>query len=153
VFPRARLWYNTDELLLLGFKDQEHGISAQTFAHYTAQPKIRDDLNLFYWGGVRYRLLDFPMFLAEFLASGDELEQWSQLAPAEIYSDDKLQLSYRLSDYRRNQQRALALVPALHKHLTPIDQALDETEPIPERWTLRLMSVNSTLPILRPRTY
>lgn len=125
VFPQARIWYNTDELLLLGFKDRVHAVSEQNFAYYAARPQIHSDLNLFYWGGARYPLLDFPVFLAGFLASGEELEQWSQLAPAEIYSDDKLQLAYRLTDYRRNQQRALALVPNLENGLTPIEQALD----------------------------
>lgn len=127
VFPQARIWYNTDELLLMGFKDQVRGVSEQTFAHYIANPEIRDDLNLSYWGGTRYRLLDFPVFLAGFLASGDELDRWSWLATGEIYNDDKLQLSYKVSDYRHEDQRALALVPQLQKHLTPIAQALDDT--------------------------
>jgi hypothetical protein len=125
LFPQARIWYNTDELLLLGFKDQVHAVSEQTFARYSAHPQIRSDLNLFYWGGARYALLDFPVFLAGFLASGDELQQWARVATGEIYSDDKMQLSYKLSDYQRKDQRALALLPLLQNRLTPIAQALD----------------------------
>lgn len=125
VFPQARIWYNTDELLLLGFKDRVHAVSEQNFAYYAARPHIHSDLNLFYWGGARYPLLDFPVFLAGFLASGDQLQQWALWETGEVYNDDKLQLSYRLSDYRRKDQRALALVPRLQNGLTPIEQALD----------------------------
>lgn len=120
-FPNARLWYNTDELLLMGFKDKSHRLSKAEFdALMTAKPAIRADINMYFWGGARYNLREFPILLAGFLANSNQLQQLAEVVPGEIYGDDKLQLSYSVSDYRPEDQRARAIVPYLRQHLSPI---------------------------------
>lgn len=125
-FPSARLWYNTDELLLLGFKDQPHLLSQAKFmATTSAKPSIKADINMYFWGGARFNLRDFPIFLAGFLASGSELQQLAEIAPGPIYNDDQLQLSYSVSDYQASDRRAKDIVPYLQQHLSPISAAVD----------------------------
>lgn len=124
-FPNAQLWYNTEELLLMGFKGDIRRLSPERFAEITANPAIKADIDINYWGGSKYNLRHFPAFLSGFLASGKELEALSNISPAEIYTDDKLQLSYSVNDYKRTDQRSLALAPYLQKNLTNIDAAIE----------------------------
>ncbi len=125
VFPKARLWYNTGELLLLGFRDELPRLTPEAFARVSERPGIATDLDFNYWGGPHYSLKHFSRFAAGFLAQGEELQALTRIAPAEHYSDDRLQLSYRVSDYRPGQERATALVPALKAHLSPLEQAIE----------------------------
>jgi spermidine synthase len=123
VFPNAQLWYNTDELLLIGFKGNIRQLSPEGFAKVTEEPSIGADFDLKYWGGDSYNLNSFPVFLGSFLASGAELNALANIAPATHYTDDKLQLSYSVSDFQHTDQRASALVPFIQQHLTPITAA------------------------------
>ncbi len=125
-FPAASLWYNTDELLLLGFKGEARRLSPQRYADTLTKPGLRADLDFNYWGGPAYSMNRFPAFLGGFLASGPELAALAAAVPAEPFSDDRQQLSYRVSGYRREEQRALALVPLLRAHLSPLEQAVAE---------------------------
>lgn len=130
VFPNAQLWYNTDELLLIGFKGDIRQLSPEGFAKVTEEPSIGADFDLNYWGGDSYNLNSFPVFLGSFLASGAELNALANIAPATHYTDDKLQLSYSVSDFQHTDQRASALVPFIQQHLTPITAAVtDSTAP------------------------
>ncbi len=124
-FPHAQLWYNTDELLLMGFKGEIKRISAKQFAEVTAKPIIKSDININYWGGSLYSLNRFSAFISGFFASGQELIALSKIAPAEVYTDDKLQISYSISSFQRKDQRALMLEPFLEKNLTSMDAALE----------------------------
>lgn len=123
-FPNAQLWYNTDELLLIGFKGDIRQLSPEGFGKVTEEPSIGADFDLNYWGGDSYNLNSFPVFLGSFLASGAELNALANIAPATHYTDDKLQLSYSVSDFQHTDQRASALVPFIQQHLTPITAAV-----------------------------
>ncbi|MCX7097807.1 MAG: fused MFS/spermidine synthase [Methylococcales bacterium] len=124
VFPKAQLWYNTNELLLMGFKGDSKPLSADTFAVVTAAPAIKADFDLYYWGGYRYKLNDFGNFMGNFLAADAELKALADSIPGQFYTDDKLQLSYSVSDYQRADKRATAIVPLIQQHLSPISVAL-----------------------------
>ncbi|MEQ1529436.1 MAG: fused MFS/spermidine synthase [Methylococcales bacterium] len=124
VFPKAQLWYNTDELLLLGFKNDIHRISPQQFTNTLANPVIKEDIAINYWGGYPYNLDRFPAFISGFLASGEQLNALANITSTEIYTDDKLQLSYSVSHYQRDDQNAITLAPFLQINLTPIDAAV-----------------------------
>lgn len=125
-FPEASLWYNTDELLLIGFKGKARRLSPQRYADALTKPGLRADLDFNYWGGPAYSLDRFANFLGGFLASGPELAALAAAAPAELFTDDRQALSYRMSGYRREDQRATALVPVLRAHLSPLEQGLEE---------------------------
>ncbi|MGZ8247157.1 fused MFS/spermidine synthase [Methylomagnum sp.] len=122
VFPNARLWYNTEELLLIGFKGETRRPSPLSFVQTVTELGLRDDLDMYYWGGSNYVLTRFPVFLAGFLAAGPELSALADVAPAEEWTDDRLQLSYSVSDYDWRGRRAMMLVPFLQQHLSPIDE-------------------------------
>lgn len=144
VFPEARLWYNTDELLLLGFRDEPRRLSPQGFARTLAERGLRDELNIYYWGGDAYNLLRFPAFLAGFLAEGPELAALAAVAPGEELTDDRLQLSYRMSDYDAGDQRAMALVPLLQQQLSPPESAVEpgSTDPGSLNTARRIRALN-----------
>lgn len=127
VFPNAQLWYNTNELLLMGFASHIKTLSPETFATVTQQAPIKADFDMYYWGGYQYKLNDFANFMGNFLASGEQLHAMAESIPGQIYNDDKLQLSYSVSDYQRADRRASVLVPLLQQHLTPISAALSQT--------------------------
>ncbi|MEQ1621163.1 MAG: fused MFS/spermidine synthase [Methylococcales bacterium] len=123
-FPNAQLWYNTDELLLIGFKGDIRQLSPEGFSKVTENPAIGADFDINYWGGSLYNLSSFPVFMGSFLASGAELGTLSGIAPASLYTDDKLQLSYSVSDFKKTDRRASDLVPQLQQHLSPIAAAV-----------------------------
>lgn len=123
-FPNARLWYNTDELLLIGFKGEAPSLAPERFAQTLERRPLREDLNFSYWDGPLRSLHLFPNFVAGFLAAGPELEALAAIAPAPVYTDDKLQLSYSVSDYRRADGRALTLAPIVRAHLSPLERTL-----------------------------
>lgn len=120
VFPNARLWYNTEELLLIGFKGETRRPSPQSFVQTVTARGLREDLDMYYWGGPNFTLTRFPVFLAGFLAAGPELKALADIAPAEEWTDDRLQLSYSVSDYDWRGRRAMMLVPHLQQHLSPM---------------------------------
>ncbi|NOS89059.1 MAG: fused MFS/spermidine synthase [Methylococcaceae bacterium] len=126
VFPKAQLWYNTNELLLMGFKQDIKPLSPERFAQVTTTAPINSDFELYYWGGFRYKLNQLSNFMGNFLASGDELRALAASAAATVYSDDKLQLAYSASVYKRGDKRASMIVPLLQQHLTPIAAALTD---------------------------
>lgn len=125
VFPNAQLWYNTDELLLMGFKGEIRRLSPEGFANVTSVPSIGADFDINYWGDPAYSLNSFPVFLGSFLASGAELNALANITPATQYTDDKLQLSYSISDFKLSDHRAAALVPFIQQHLTPVSAAVN----------------------------
>lgn len=125
IFPNAQLWYNTEELLLMGFKGDIRRLSPQGFAQITANPKIKSDININYWGGSSYSLSRFPAFLSGFLASGEQLYALANIAQATVYNDDKMQLSYSIDHYQRTDQRSQIMVPFIQKNLTPIEAAVE----------------------------
>ena len=125
VFPNARLWYNTDELLLMGFKDRAPRLSPQRYARSIQDHELLEDLAIFYWGGSTYNLNRFPAFVSGFLAGGTELQSLANIAPSEVFTDDRLQLSYSVSDYSSQDRRVMELVPFIMQHLSRIEEAVE----------------------------
>ena len=124
VFPKATLWYNTAELLLIGFHGEARQISASGFQQMLSKEQIRRDMDYSYWGGEQYRLNRFEVFLGGFLASGPELEALAAHPDAQVYTDDRSTLAYAVSDFKKGDQRPLALVPLIREHLSPMERVL-----------------------------
>lgn len=123
-FPNARLWYNTDELLLMGDAGKPRQLLPNRFEALMRQPTIAADFNYSYWDGAEFAMNRLAIFLAGFLATGTELRALADSAPAEADSDDRLRLTYSVADYRPTDRRVMALVPLLREHLSPLAAVL-----------------------------
>lgn len=122
VFPDAALWYNSNELLLLGFNGEPRRLSTESFARSVGSGPIGTDLEFSYWGGPRYRLNHFPVFLAGFLAAGSELRALAEGGTE--YTDDQPRLAYLVSDFKVSDLRAVTLAGLIQKHLSPLTAAV-----------------------------
>ena len=123
-FPQARLWFNGNELLLMGFKGEMPTLSDDEFAASIEHNRLQDDLSYAYWGGPKYALSRFSVFLGGFLAEGAELRDLAQLPGSTIYSDDLPKLAYEVSNFEEAEVRAAQLVPIIERHLSPLSRVL-----------------------------
>lgn len=123
-FPQARLWFNGNELLLMGFKSTIPVLSPDSFAAAVERNQLQDDLSYAYWGGPKYALHRFPVFLGGFLAEGAELRDLAQLPGSTIYTDDLPKLAYQVSDFNETDARAAQLQPVIAQHLSPFSRVM-----------------------------
>jgi len=131
-FAQAKLWYNGNELLLMGFNGASRGLSEPTFTQRLAQTDIRSDLAYSHWGGPGFAQDRFPVFLAGFLATGDELQALANLEGAVEYTDDRPKLAYSINDFEETDLRAVRLAPVIGRHLSSLQLALDGHAPPPQ---------------------
>ncbi len=131
-FAQAKLWYNGNELLLMGFNGASRGLSEPAFTQRLAQTDIRSDLAYSHWGGPGFAQDRFPVFLAGFLATGDELQALANLEGAVEYTDDRPKLAYSINDFEETDLRAVRLAPVIGRHLSPLQLALDGHAPPPQ---------------------
>ena len=90
VFPESVLWYNTTELLLLGFID---GVpQGDAPLGRLARPAVQEDLRYAHWGGRRYPLRDREVFFAGMLLGPSGLKKLSGEGP--LHRDDEPSLAY-----------------------------------------------------------
>ena len=122
VFPESILWYNTSELLLIGFKNGEALLKTERLA-MLGEGAVGEDLRFSQWGGPREWLNDTANFLGGFLCGPRGLRDLA--AGGEIYSDDRPVLAYATSDAGIGQGRELPLVRLISRHLDPIGSLLD----------------------------
>jgi spermidine synthase len=117
VFPRAVLWYNTSELLLVG------GESAALAFDPARVARVASDLDFRYWGGAERSLADPSVFLAGFLLGPRGLAALSAGAPP--LRDDRPDLEYAAAavDYR-TATLEIAAVDLLRAHLESVEDAL-----------------------------
>jgi spermidine synthase len=97
VFPEASLWYNTSELLLLGWRDTRPTLDVTQFRRLLEQPAIAEDLAFHYWGGPRQNVNQLSVLLGGFLAAGAELQALAVTPGSTIYTDDDPHLAYAVS--------------------------------------------------------
>ena len=122
VFPEASLWYNTSELLLMGWNGPVPRLAPGAFERALYRGGVRADMDYAYWGGSRYSLAQFPVFLGGFLATGAQLRALAQ--GALIYTDDRPRLAYAASDFRESDLRTLDLASILGQGLSPLEAAI-----------------------------
>jgi spermidine synthase len=92
VFPNSVLWYNTSELLLLGFKTDNLRLNAGLIENLMKNQRVYQDLAYSHWGGVNHRLNQPHMFLSGFLMGPQGLRQMVDAGP--VYTDDRPVLDY-----------------------------------------------------------
>jgi spermidine synthase len=111
VFPRAILWYNTAELLLIG---GEWRLDPDRLGLVERDPRLHADLAYSQWGGTDVYLDQLGPLLGGFLCGPDELADLA--AGGRILHDDRPRLAYVARDARQEQDRTAPLVPLLRDH-------------------------------------
>ncbi|MFQ6042063.1 MAG: fused MFS/spermidine synthase [Candidatus Poribacteria bacterium] len=91
VFENSLLWYNSADLLLLGFNGDIHLDAAKINARLQSK-KVYDSLDLSYLGYPKYNLNHLDNFLAGLLMGSEELRQISQSISA--YTDNHPDLEF-----------------------------------------------------------
>jgi len=91
VFPEAALWYNSTNLLLLGWEDA-FLIQPSSVAERLRQPAIAQDLAISYTGDPSVSMQELEAVLAGFLMGPTALAKFAQEAP--LYTDDEPGLEF-----------------------------------------------------------
>jgi len=134
VFPAAGLWYNTQELLLIGGLQEApqldlnrlHALSAAGEGGAAQDPAVRlaRDLAWSHWGGPQHHLLRPGALLGSYLVGGAGLQAMAASAP--VYVDDVPRLAYETRDADLSNHREEPLARFLGQHLAPLASALAE---------------------------
>jgi spermidine synthase len=125
VFPRSVLWYNTSELLLVGFADDVRRVDvARVSAFLEAHPAVASDLEFSHWGGAGQWLRDPPALLAGFLAGPEGLERLA--AGGSIYHDDRPVLDYAAAGAWLRPTHEVEIVRLIGENVDPIERMLAE---------------------------
>ena len=91
VFENSLLWYNSADLLLLGFNGEIH-INTEKISERLNIKKISNDLNISYLGYPEYNLNHIDNFLAGLLMGPEELRAISQ--SVDVYTDNRPDLEF-----------------------------------------------------------
>lgn len=133
VFPQAVLWYNTQELLLVGSTDKQPQFSLERLASLEPNSPLAVDLAWSQWGGSEFHLNQPGAFLGGFLMGGGQLAKLSQ--GAALFSDDRPVLAYATSSVQEREHREVKLIKMIGANLAPITSGLslaEGTDPDPE---------------------
>ncbi len=106
VFPASTLWFNRNELILVGTAGGEIGIRYTDIAGSLARPAIHSDLKFAYWGGPSHWLNRADVFLGGFLAGPRALQRLA--AGGEVYHDDRPILEYAASRFHGSDEEKIA---------------------------------------------
>jgi len=120
VFPQSTLWYNTSELLLLGWNGDSWRLDPARLRALSSDSAIRSDLSYSHWGGAEYRLNRPSAFLASFLSGPGGLRALAAGAP--ILHDDRPVLEYETARVNEFTPTELAPLAWLKGHLEPIER-------------------------------
>ncbi len=138
VFPDAGLWYNTQELLLIGGVDRMPRLDMNRLrqlegalegeAPDEALVRLAQDLSWSHWGGARHHLVHPGALLGSFLADAEGLR--AMAAGAEIYVDDIPRLAYETSGATVQDHHEEPMARFLGDHLAPLAHGVvDPPEP------------------------
>jgi spermidine synthase len=138
VFPAAGLWYNTQELLLIGSTETTPRLDLnrlreleKALDHPAPDPKtarLARDLAWNHWGGARYHLVHPGAMLGSFLADNEGLQAMS--AGAQVYQDDNPRLAYETSGVKLADHLEEPLARYLGQHLAPLARgAIGDIQP------------------------
>jgi spermidine synthase len=119
-FPQSILWYNTQELLLIGNLSDKIKLRKKRFDMLKLNNSLHRDLNFAYWGGISHRLSRPEVFLGGFLVGPEGLAKLSE--GATIYRDDVPFLEYSTV------RQALSATPSIKlisKNIEPVNSILN----------------------------
>lgn len=95
VFPASSLWYNRDELLLIGSRSATCSIDWSIFAGAHRTSAAERDMEFAYWGGAAHFVNRPEVFLGGFLMGPAGLAAMAEGGP--VYRDDLPTLEYSTS--------------------------------------------------------
>jgi spermidine synthase len=125
-FPQSFLWYNREEMLLVGVKTHELKIKGERLVLLEEDPtgdnEVRHDLRITLVGDSQYSMYKLPVFLGSFIAGPDGLAKLS--TGASIYLDDRPVLDYAVSKVSKEDTNEIPIVQLLRQHLNPVEQII-----------------------------
>ncbi len=131
VFPAAGLWYNTQELLLIGAVETEPRLDLNRLRRLTGALeavapdedtiRLARDLAWSHWGGARHHLIHPGALLGSYLADAGRLR--SMAAGAPVYVDDVPRLAYETSGANMADHHEEPMARLLSDNLAPFAQA------------------------------
>ena len=125
VFPHAVLWYNTQELLLLGSAERMPRLDLGRLAAGVLPAAVAADLAWSHWGGPGFDLVQPGALLGGFLVGGDDLQ--ALVRGARSYSDDRPVLAYATADVQATEHREVPLAARLGTALSPFAVVVGDT--------------------------
>jgi spermidine synthase len=128
VFPAAGLWYNTQELLLIGGVEEAPRLDLNRLRDLEDNPRLAQDLAWNHWGGERHHLIHPGAMLGSYLVDAEGLRAMAADAP--VYVDDIPRLAYETSGAEVMDHYEEPMARFLGKHLAPFAHAVvDPAEP------------------------
>ena len=125
VFPESVLWYNRNELLIIGSKSIQPKLTYKRLALLSSDSTVNRDLRYYFWGGVQNRLNKPEVFTAGFLCGPETLKKISRKFL--VYHDNKPVLEYQSA---KNQKYSIKDViqktELLKTYIDPLHSILHE---------------------------
>ncbi len=122
VFPASTLWYNRNEMILIGIRADRFEISGERLAERLRIPAVASDLHYSYWGGPG-RSLHLPEnMLGSFLMGPEGLS--GVAAGAVVYRDDLPRLEYAASAWKGSDEQRIAEL--LARQVEPLSGILSD---------------------------
>jgi len=133
-FPQSFLWYNREEMLLIGVKTAKLALKGERLVLLADNNgwdnEVRHDLRISFLGPPEYGMHQLPVFLGSFITGPDGLAKLSEGAP--IFTDDRPVLDYAVFKVKKSDTNEIPIVGLLQHHLEPVDSiinlSLDNTE-------------------------
>jgi spermidine synthase len=123
VFPQSILWYNTSELLLVGFADGLPCLNRTQLRDQIANdPDLAEDLRFAHWGGAERWLADPDALLGGFLAGPKGLTKLS--TGGQVYRDDRPVLDFASAGAWERETSEVEIEALLRRHLEPVENVL-----------------------------
>ena len=125
IFPESVLWYNRNELLIIGSKSIQPKLTYKRLALLSSDSSVNRDLRYYFWGGVQNRLNKPEVFTAGFLCGPETLKKISRKFL--VYHDNKPVLEYQSAKNQKHIVKdIIQKTELLKKYIDPLHSILCE---------------------------
>ena len=134
-FPQSFLWYNREEMLLIGVKTPTLKLTGERLVllkeDKEGDNEVRHDMRISLLGDSKYGMHERSVFLGSFITGPGGLAQISSGAP--LYHDNLPVLDYAVYKVSQKDTNEVPIVALLRKHLEPVEQLINLTLDSAER--------------------